>query len=223
MTLHFVAPHWKTKANVPLCQQQALSPRWGKTTEDKNEVSCKRCAKSLGIEPATKVEKGSPTGTCQCCFGAFKLPRGKGKLSHHGYKRPGYGYDVGYCMGEGQLPYEKSCEVTRALMHRVSNYLEHRREYLSKLESGTVERLIVSMTDYSQPLPRGEWKRPTKAVVVTKGDEEVYSYDGRIGNVLPSFENALKREIQKVGYDIRAAEEQEKFLAQKVAEWKLVD
>ena len=220
MTTHFAAKFKGNKDTTSLCKKYAMRWTWAKTTENQAEVDCKRCAKMLGIEPVAKVESGSASGTCQCCFGAFKLPRGR--MSHHGYKRPGYGYDVGYCMGERELPYEKSCEVTKALLSNVEAYLADKRDYLSRLVAGEIKALTTQVTDYSVKV-RDYEMRPKKSVVVNMGDGEVHNYEGRIGSSLSSFERVHARYVYNTKRDIQAAEEQVKFLSQKIADWKLVD
>jgi hypothetical protein len=48
--------------------------------------------------------KGDRRGYCYCCGRAgFKL-NGQGRLSRHGYQRPGWGFDVGGCYGTKLTP-----------------------------------------------------------------------------------------------------------------------
>lgn len=59
-------------------------------------------------EHKAKIDSGA-IATCQVCEGKWKLVRGK--ISLHGYTRPGYGFITGQCRGAQQLPWEVSCDV----------------------------------------------------------------------------------------------------------------
>lgn len=52
-----------------------------------------------------KKDAGSPEGTCQVCFKAFKVPDGK-LVALHGYQRPGDGAIHGRCWGAQHPPFE---------------------------------------------------------------------------------------------------------------------
>ncbi len=51
-----------------------------------------------------QVDRSTLTMTCQCCGGAFLA--NTGKMAHHGYKRPGYGWQTASCMGARFVPFE---------------------------------------------------------------------------------------------------------------------
>ena len=56
-------------------------------------------------------------GHCAACDGRFKVR--DGKLVHHGYKRPGYGYIVGDCLGALSEPHELSPAVAKLALAQV--------------------------------------------------------------------------------------------------------
>lgn len=58
------------------------------------------------------MEANTNTGTCQICARVCKIVRGK--ISLHGYQRPGHGEINGRCPGAKELPYEQSCEALKA-------------------------------------------------------------------------------------------------------------
>ena len=64
-----------------------------------------------------KAEPVEPEGTCQICF--RKQQTRKGGLVLHGYKRPGWGYTVGKCLGCDHAPFEVSCERTKEFLAKV--------------------------------------------------------------------------------------------------------
>ncbi len=53
-------------------------------------------------------------GFCQLCGGHFSVE--KGVVALHGYKRPRWGYLVGRCSGSGELPAEKSVDLTNEVL-----------------------------------------------------------------------------------------------------------
>lgn len=110
MVLHFL----NNRNNRALCSG-VFARGYKSTTTDTTKVTCTRCAKILGIIPAAKPASKHRTGTCQCCFNSQKVNQAGGlRISLHGYKRPGKGYITGRCRGEYEVPFEVSCEKTKA-------------------------------------------------------------------------------------------------------------
>lgn len=74
----------------------------GMTYKERQEHRAKR-----GIEiKAEKAAKAATAKTCQCCW--RPIFAGTGTIAHHGYERPGYGYQTASCMGAKFLPFEVS-------------------------------------------------------------------------------------------------------------------
>lgn len=138
-TMHFEA-NFKNKPGrgiVPYCRRMSLKQTFGSTTTDKSKVTCKACAKQLGIEPAVD-ETGPVTilGTCGVCEREIAVQ--DGRLVHHGYKRPGTGSIHGDCFGVGYEPYERStkaCEDYAAMLRGSIPGMEKR---ITDLKSGAV-------------------------------------------------------------------------------------
>lgn len=92
--------------------------------------------------------------TCQICERAIKA--NTGLVAHHGYKRPGQGWQTGSCPGARALPWQVSCDLLRA-------HVEVVEAATAKLEV-TVESdpeslyLQVERQSYREPnrLPRCE-------------------------------------------------------------------
>lgn len=74
---------------------------------------------AAGVKPA-KVSVAKPSNpnqirrTCPCCFREVAVV--SGLMAHHGYKRPGYGYQTQSCMGVHYAPLERSDEGLRAVI-----------------------------------------------------------------------------------------------------------
>ncbi len=79
------------------------------------------------------------TGTCGACESNVKRD-GRGRMVHHGYERPGYGYIVGDCIGVGLLPFELSPEGAIEVEKIMAARLRSVREALANLREGRVRR-----------------------------------------------------------------------------------
>lgn len=94
-------------------------------------------------------------GTCQACFGTFvvQFRQSTWTIVLHGYRRPGDGQTHGRCWGYNELPYELSCELTKAWLARTRAALPFQVERLSNLLAGDVTHLYVTMSvPYSNKL-----------------------------------------------------------------------
>jgi len=69
--------------------------------------------------------------TCPCCIGRFMV-KPNGLMTHHGYKRPGIGADIGECIGAQRFrPLEVSLDGTYYMVKRYEQKLE---EFMSVLK-----------------------------------------------------------------------------------------
>lgn len=102
----------------------------------------------LGLDahvPADKRTKEN-TGSCPCCFRNVKLAVKSGKdlpvMVNHGFKRPGWGYILGNCIGVGFPPFELSPEGTKHLLHKYLQPRLHEQDlYLKRLQAGDVQEV----------------------------------------------------------------------------------
>lgn len=220
------------RGKVPLCRQWSMSnDNFGPTTPDNAKVSCTRCAKALGITPAAKPDPVNPTGTCQCCFAGFKVP--KTTVTLHGYKRPGVGYILGRCRGEGHLPYEVSCDQTKVFLAEVQGMIARETEFLTDLASGAITEMRVA-THGPKYLGRGQGLGGHEVVYVTlhpgdkakdnpafKGDPSNFwnaKADGAYG--IPSWEKAVARAKAEAEGRLSHMKSDASFLTGKIKGWK---
>lgn len=85
-------------------------------------------------------------GTCPVCLSQVKIR--KGKLVHHGYQRPGYGYIVGDCFGVGFPPNETSPECAQEWLAVVNEELVSVEDQLARLPDLT--EIVVEHTAWRQ-------------------------------------------------------------------------
>ena len=70
--------------------------------------------------------------TCQICGRPIKSKNGL--IAHHGYKRPGDGWQTASCSGARHLPYEISCDV-------LPPTIQYIKEHISRVEAKLEEHI----------------------------------------------------------------------------------
>lgn len=86
--------------------------------------------------PPVKPDKsGSDYGTCQVCGAKHKVRNGK--VAHHGYQRPGYGYQTDSCDGARCEPFEVSRDMLHKHMEMVKDESKRHHERLRELTSSS--------------------------------------------------------------------------------------
>lgn len=117
-------------------------------------------------EPMTpeQIAREAAQMTCQCCGGRFLA--NTGTMAHHGYKRPGSGWQTASCSGAKALPFEVSRESLGAMIEGLRVWEKEAtgaRNYVHD------ERMPVALTytDKREPTPRDR-SPPKKIVRVTR-------------------------------------------------------
>lgn len=80
-------------------------------------------------------------GTCQACFGEFKVGADK-LMVLHGYQRPGDGYTHGNCAGYDHKPFEYEHTLTDQIIAGLREQIAKDTEYLRALNAGEVVKLF---------------------------------------------------------------------------------
>lgn len=166
------------------------------------------------------------TGTCQCCFNPQKVSKGGGKLmSLHGYQRPGIGYIIGDCMGQGEQPYEVSCELTKKLRGVVMGMKQEADAYLAKLKADEVEELPASIPTNEKENDRYGYPRTKYVnVMVKRGAPAAQNphFPQSPWQRIPSFESLREDEGFAVHRKVQQMEAHIAFLSEKINTWTKV-
>lgn len=115
---------------------------------------------------AAKADKNSAQMTCQCCGRAHLA--NTGKMAHHGYERPGYGWQTASCYGARHLPFQ----VSRDALGSMIALLKDRKGQLIEAQANVKAEngeLSVTFADPDQKRDVHSGKRPQKTVYVTRG------------------------------------------------------
>lgn len=159
---------------------------------------------------AAKAAREIATMTCQCC--AKKYLANTGLMAHHGYERPGGGWQTSSCFGARHLPFEVSRDTLGDMI--VSLKIQRDRLIVLRQEASDEKHpLKISYEDYAQPkvwdaLRRRnayptvdvEFTRATFAaqmdahkVGLTRYGRQVGSFDERKASDLAARDSQIKR------------------------------
>jgi hypothetical protein len=91
--------------------------------------------------------KNKPVTTCQIC--GRPVLANTGLIAHHGYTRPGDGWQTASCMGARHLPYEVSCDVLPVAIESIQNYILDVQKEFAEFLVNPPETILVRNWQYS--------------------------------------------------------------------------
>ncbi len=97
--------------------------------------------------------KNLKVATCQVCGRAIKASTGV--LAHHGYQRPGDGWQTRSCAGARSLPYELSCDALQPEIEKTTSWIAGAEIALVEFAAAPPEHLTYQ---------RGTWRKETVKV-----------------------------------------------------------
>jgi hypothetical protein len=114
--------------------------------------------------------------TCSCCFRSIAVRNGK--MVHHGFERPGYGYQTASCWGVNFPPLEISLEGLEWLIQNRKDALESNKKKLQELPER--ETIFLFHNQKPQKFVRGDsnftWAL-NKATEETKTDIKLLNWE----------------------------------------------
>ncbi len=146
---------------------------------------------------------------CQICGRYIKSA--KGLIAHHGYKRPGQGWQSASCYGARHVPYEVGHDAIDLAIRSTKTQIAGTTEYLAKIRKDPPEKLIWVQK-------RDCWSRPTYTDVAKPADfDPVKTYKTyRRGDYVTLYhENVANNER-----DLREMKEFLKYLDERLSAWK---
>lgn len=154
-------------------------------------------------KPAPAAAPEEARMTCQIC--GRPIHAGNGKIAHHGYQRPGYGYQTASCPGALQHPFE----VSRDELGRYIEALNRRHDtlvnQLEDLHQEQLESFTLGLTDYDAP--RLFDRRPVKHITFTASNfEELSAEHAKTFRTysIRSYTDAAESFKQKVSAEVRS-------------------
>jgi hypothetical protein len=159
-----------------------------------------------GFKPAQEPTK--PRDECQICERQQAL-HADGNLGHHGYKRPGWGFITGDCMGVGHKPYPAT-DALELYLIALRNYIEGCKARLAELPTLTeIEYRYEAYMERTSTRRGNEFR----TVVLKRGDQ--HRYEGQYS--IPSFEVHIAAETLKAETDLTFAEQDERRVVTRIA------
>lgn len=127
-------------------------------------------------ESDKKIQEENPNKvvrTCPCCFRSIALTK-SGTLVHHGFQRPGYGFQTPSCLGVDFEPYERSDKGSLFMVKLTKEQLEQSQSNLKKLELANIITEVNIKTkkviEYGIDHPEFQYK---KSIALSKNKSEV--------------------------------------------------
>lgn len=180
-----------------------------------------RYRQKLSVESRQeKVEAEGERMTCQCCGGSYLAKLGT--IAHHGYQRPGTGWQTASCMGAKFVPFENG----HARLDQLIATLEGRMKDLKKAVKETQEEKVevrFTFPDYSQPRSR-TFGQPTKTVSFTRQTFDQVKKENAEGwrrmASGHSFEECQQRQIAKYESQYTATKTFHREATKRRVDWK---
>jgi hypothetical protein len=131
-------------------------------------------------------------GTCQWCFGEFKVNARRGMVLH-GYTRPGYGYTEGQCRGVGHAPFEDEHKLTDVRIKELHESVAKNERSIGHIDTGKIAK--IRNPNY---IPEGDAKRSNRRYrhEETHDKEFLTSEDNRFAHYLKIMRASLESEIR---------------------------
>lgn len=109
---------------------------------------------------------------CQCC--GKKFLANTGVMAHHGYQRPGAGWQTASCSGARFVPFEVSRAQLGALIEWLKAWKAQAMELRAAIAAEAM-KIELSFSDYGAKIGFGG-RRPSKTVIISRENfEEIKS------------------------------------------------
>lgn len=143
--------------------------------------------------------------TCQICARIIKSATGI--IAHHGYKRPGGGWQTGSCAGARYLPYEVSCDRLPPTILAIKDFIQRRK----KDEKEFIKNPPETLTEVFLYQPSKSHSRPPGFNVEENEKKGSYSYS--------SYEHEHHSQLYKIRSSIKNAYVDLIFMEKRLAAW----
>jgi hypothetical protein len=150
------------------------------------------------------------TTTCQVCGRAIKA--NTGLIAHHGYERPGQGWQTRSCFGARFRPYEVASDALPLAIASVTRFILDTTAALANFVANPPAELPVP--------PRGGFNKHAEPVKVPR--PEGFDPNAKRGSYMwtQKYEQTFDTRRHQMERDITGAIESRDFFKQRLADWK---
>lgn len=174
---------------------------------------------NAAINAAKKAEKNKAQMTCQCC--GRKHLANTGTIAHHGYQRPGGGWQTASCSGAKNLPFEVSRDRLGELIESLKGW--EVRAIASRNEV-KAEKVSIRLSFQDRSVKRDAYgKRPFKSVEVTRETFESIREENKsdfVANGWYEFDKIKEAELNSRANDIKNVRAEIKAQQARYDGWK---
>lgn len=145
---------------------------------------------------------------CQICERAIKA--NTGLIAHHGYKRPGHGWQTRSCFGARYRPYEAACDALPPAIESCQRYLAQREAFLADWLANppaTIDKVRQGPNGFA--FTRVTYERPEGFTPRMDGSYTSWRYEGE-----------YYRAAYAAKHDIRDTKEALARMQKRLADWK---
>lgn len=173
----------------------------------------------LVLPVAPKSEKQlareAATMTCQCC--GRGILANTGTIAHHGYQRPGGGWQTASCSGSKYQPFEVSRDRLGDLIVSLKQWKQRQIETRRQIAAEEIA-IVRQIKDRTQPRYLGEY--PVKNLSVTRGNFNAIKT--QFGIRFVDFDDLLKQELNNIDHSILEVTREIDFQQNRYDNWKPV-
>lgn len=220
------APHslnnWRPKhaAAYPV-----LAPFGDRAFALRGKIAATEVVAKPKVKTAAQLKKDAESKTCQVC--GRPIFAEVGVIAHHGYTRPGDGWQTASCSGARELPFEADRAVLGAYIERVRAYQANAKADRKSVAAETTP-IVLS---YEKALPKREgapcWERPAYETIRFSITRKTFAAAiAEHGARLPwfsgndSFDGYLARDLAARDAEIKATADYIKFQQGRYDGWE---
>ncbi|MET4240332.1 hypothetical protein [Bradyrhizobium sp. RT10b] len=167
-----------------------------------------------------QIEREAATMTCQCCGKRYLA--NTGTIAHHGYQRPGGGWQTASCSGAKFAPFEVSRDRLGVLITGLKNWKASAIESRAKVEAEQ-EPVRITFTDYTakadawgrRPAKSADVTRETFAAIRAENEASLRRYSWA-----HDFDSIKERDLQARAADIKNVTEEIEAQQARFDGWK---
>lgn len=171
-------------------------------------------AKNAAANVEKRAARAAAAMTCQCC--GSDILANTGVIAHHGYQRPGDGWQTQSCFGARRLPFEVDRAALGELIEALKNTLYMARATLKRVRE-EAQPIVREFTDYSAARVSGFAKRPTYNLTFTRATFEQMQKDHSIELARVCFPRTFvdlkkaevashEQRVKMIAYDVKSCE-----------------